>query len=133
MQAEPEVPRFERVAVLLGLASCAVVLLVGFVLYLAEFQVDYRIVNASLAGIAIFAVATFFRIRPASRLTPTERMVRSKRQIFALLGLMTGAAILGSIATAAELDTVEDWAMLAFIASSPIGLFFLVNVRFGMG
>lgn len=132
-QAEPEVPRFERVAILLGLSSCLVVLSIGFVLYLLKFQVDGRIVTAALWSVGLGSLVTFFRMRPASSLTPTERMVRGRRQVFVLLGLLTGAAVLGSIATAAELDTAQDWAMLAFIASSPISVFFLVNTRFSIG
>ena len=131
-QSEPEVPRFERVAALLAVTSFLTVLAIGLALYLVKFQVDGRIVTASLWAVAVGAVVVFFRIRPVSALTPTERMIRSKRQVSLLLGLLTGAALLGSIATAAELDTAQDWAMLAFIASSPIGVYFLVNVNFGI-
>ncbi|MDQ8044146.1 MAG: hypothetical protein AAGC46_05630 [Solirubrobacteraceae bacterium] len=132
-QALPEVPRFERVANVLGLSGFAVVLAIGFALWLAKFQVDGSIVQAAFSVVAVGAIVTFVRIRPASSLTPTERMIRSKRWAFLLLGLLTGCAVLGSIATAFSLHTTQDWLMLLFIMSSPIGMFFLINTHFGMG
>lgn len=132
-QSEPEVPRLERVAILMGLTAFLLVLAVGLALYLAKFKVDASIVKTALGLLAVGSVAVFFRMTPASRLTPVERMVRGRRQVFVLLGLLTGAAVLGSIATAAELDTARDWAMLAFIASSPIGIGLLVRTRFSIG
>lgn len=131
-QARPDVPRLERVAILLGLGCLSAVLAVGLALYLAKFQVDHRVVNWSLAGLALAAGFTFARSRPSSALTPRERMVRENRRVFTLLGLLTGIAILGSIATAAELDTAQDWAMLAFIASSPISVGLLIHTRFNI-
>lgn len=125
-------PRFERVAVLIGITTCLLSFAVGLALYLVEFRVDLRIVNAALGGVVIAAAITFYGARPPASLTPTERMIRSRRIEFGVMGLTIGAAILGSIAAAAELDTARDWFMLAVIASSPIGVHFLVNTRFGM-
>lgn len=132
-QAMPEVPRLERVAILLGLSSFLVVLAIGLALYLAKFQVDRQIVNAALWTIGIVGIITFFRTRPASKLTPTERMVRSNRHIFLLLGFLTGVAVLGSIVTASELNTARDWMRLAMAATSPIAIGFFVKTRFTMG
>lgn len=132
-QAEPKVPPFERVAILLGLSSLLAVLGTGLALYLAKFQVDRQIVTAVLWAVVIIGIVTFFRTRPASKLTPTERMVRSNRHIFFLLGLLTGVAVLGCIVTASQLNTGRDWMRLAMAATSPIAIGFFVKTRFTMG
>lgn len=131
-QHEPEVPRYERVAVLLGIASCLIVLACGLALYLAKFQVSGQVINAALAVVVISAIVAFVRIRPAAKLTPTERAIRSKRTAFTLLGVLVGAAVLGAIAAAAELDTLGDWLMFLFIASAPVGVITLMHTGFGV-
>lgn len=131
-QAQPDVPRFERVAVLLAVGSCLIVLAIGLALYLAKFQVDGDAVSAALAVVAVVGLGSFFRSTPAAKLTPTERMIRSKRAVFALIGVLSGAAVLGAIAAAAELDTLGDWLMFAFIASAPLGVIRLMHTGFGV-
>lgn len=132
-QAEPDVPRFERVAVLAGVATFLIVLATGFVLYLVEFQVDRTLVNAAILAIVVGSALVFFRSRPASKLTPTERMVRSKRVVAGLVGLLAGASVLGSIVTATQLHTTQDWIRLAFTATSPLGFYLIINTRFTIG
>ncbi len=132
-QSEPEVPRFERVAVLIGLGFFLLVLGIGFALYLVEFQVDGTLVKTVIYGTAAALFIAFLRSRPSSKLTPTERMIREKRRVSALIGLLGATSVLGSIVVAYQLHTWQDWVRLGLTASSPIGFFFLIRTRFSIG
>lgn len=132
-QAEPAVPRFERVAMMLGIGVFVLGLLIGLVLYLVEFTVNHTVVRVVCYGTLAALAIMFVRSRPAGKLTPIERMTREKRLVSVLIGALGAAAVLGSIVTATQLHTWQDWVRLASTALSPIGFFLLIRTRFGMG
>lgn len=132
-QNELAVPRFERVSVIAGVSTFLVVVSVGFVLWLVEFQVDRRIVRAALWGLAIGFVVWFKMTTPTSKLTPAERSLRAKRRVSALLGFLGSLSVLGSIVVAYSLHTWQDVVRLVLVASSPIGFGLMIRTSFGMG
>lgn len=132
-QNEVATPRFERVAVLVGLASFLSILAVGLALYLAEFQVASWVSKAAGYGVAVGFVLWLKWTTPTSKLTPTERSVRARRRVAALIGLLGSISVLGSIVVAYSLHTWVDYLRLFFTATAPIGFGLLINVRFGMG
>lgn len=125
--------RFERVAVLLGVSTFLAILLVAFLLWLADFQVDSTITKVTGYGLAVAFLVWFKLTKPTSRLTPLERAIRARRRIAALLGLLCSISVLGSILVAFSLHTWEDWFRLFLTATSPIGFGLLINTRFEMG
>lgn len=131
-QAEPETPRFEPVAVMLAVVSFLTVLAIGLALYLVKFQVSGDVVKAALLCVAAAVVVGFFHIRPVGSLTPTERVIRNKRANFALIGVLAAIFVLGAFATAAELNSLGDWLMLAYFAVQPFLILLLLHRGFGV-
>lgn len=127
-----EAPRDPR-AVIIGVVAFLAVMAVGAALYLAKFQVEAWIQQASIYALLIAFAITFRFTVPSSRLTPTQLRVREGRRAAALVGSLGAAASLGLAAAAAELKSGDDWLFLGFLVLNSLGIGAMINTRFDMG